>query len=68
MLHETERDRESISGSLCREPIPDVNMRERASVNLCHSVLMRMRSSLCGTLPVPPSLLPQQMNLRAVVG
>lgn len=64
MFHERERDRESISGSFRREPTHDVNTRERASVNLCHSVLMAMGSCLHGILPVPPALLPTANELE----
>lgn len=64
MFHEREKDRESISGSFCREPVHDVNMQERASVNLCHSVLMRMGSCLHGILPVPPPLPPTANELE----
>lgn len=42
MFRERARDRASISGSFCREPIHDVNIWERTSVNLFHLVLMRM--------------------------
>lgn len=42
MFHERDRDRESISGSFCREPIHDVNMQQRASVNLCLSLSKRV--------------------------
>lgn len=61
MLHAREKDRESISGSFCREPIHDVNIVskcERASVNLCHSLFMRVTSCLHGILPVPSPVLP----------
>ena len=57
MFHKRERDRESISGSFCREPIHDVNMQERALVSLCHSIIMRLRSCLSAILPVPLPLL-----------
>ena len=42
MFHKRERDRESISGLFCREPIHDVNMRKGALVSLCHSAMMRL--------------------------
>lgn len=48
-----------------REPICDVNTQERASVNLCRSVLMG--SCLRGILPVPPGLLPTANELESFV-
>lgn len=66
MFHERERDRESISGSFLREPTHDVNTRKRASVNLCHSVLERMGSCLCGLLPVTPTLPPTANELENI--
>ena len=67
MFHKRERDRESISGSFCREPIHDANMQERALVSLCHSVVMRRDPALVEFCLCLYLFFPQQMNLRTLV-